>query len=50
MILTFLLWKEAQITMLFLLSYEACLHVTFTNYKFSISQKENGIDAFQICI
>ena len=28
MMLTFLLWKATQITTLFLLSYEACLHAT----------------------
>ena len=49
-ILTFLRWKATQITMLFVLFYEACLHVTFTNYKFNISQNENGVDALQIYI
>ena len=40
MILTFFLWKATQITMLFLLSYEACLHVTFTDYKLTFHKKK----------
>ena len=47
-ILTFLLWKATQITTMFLFSYEVCVHVTFTNYNFNISQNENGVDTHQI--